>query len=390
MRSMKKRRKITAFLLYLTGFFLLLLGTLFLDSLSNNRPDRFLTPEVPASAIDDAKISFTLQTYRNLSKQYKHPSRLEPVNAPGLVIRIYMPDQLKEDYRVARGSRLSNHLKFAWMDVGVSLADRPMFRSLIRIRGGNSTLHDKKSFIIDFLESQQFTPDIRLRKIMLLNLYADIHGFEMSFSYRVLQQLGLFPSFTQMVVVYVNDEPQGYYLLVERPKDAVRRTVENVISLYRQRKKDRYILSYASPDFDHQKTISLLKQAHDVADDQSQVQQYEKLVDLENYMTLLGFNSLVQNIDAELFFYETRKVGEKQGKLRAIGWDFDDLQEDVYVKRKPIDDPLVWACVHTLEQNILQNSLLGYLLDSTTPHMLWFRIHAVSGLRVTRRPWGTG
>ena len=76
---------------------------------------------------------------------------------------------------------------------------------------------------MNLLTSQQFTNEVKLRKFFLLNLFADPFGFEVKFCCTALQSINLFPCYNEYAVLYINHEPQGLYLLVERPIDATQR-----------------------------------------------------------------------------------------------------------------------------------------------------------------------
>ena len=320
-----------------------------------------VAPTVQASALDDPKLYRTLEAITGLSRDVQHPARLVPVDAPGIAFRFRMDPRIRRGYRLARDrDGPSNPYSGTWTDVDLAIGEGPYFTVLSRVRGGTSTEVDKKSMNLRLFSSQQFTDEVRLRRFFLTNLYADPLGFEAYTCYALLERLGLFPAYRQFAVVWINDEPEGLFLLIERPEDAIRRTQPDVVSVLRRRRDD-FELKYQQPDHDARASIAELQRIHALEDDEQQLRAYDELVDLDQYLRWRGFNSLVQNIDSldELYWYERRAPGEARGRLGLMAWDYDDIQDE----RKADDphlhrDPLFWAAEGPLDRQILDNPLI--------------------------------
>jgi len=318
------------------------------------------SPTSSASAIDDPKITRTVKAFRANPQTHKHPSRLKTVGRPGMHFRIRMPQEVRDRYQVARGSH--SRTKFYDEEVGVAIEEGPEFAAIIHVRGGSSTHADKKSFAVNLITSQRFTDEFKARKFFLINLLRDPFGFKFRFSYELLRELGVFYCYNQFAVVAINDEPQGLYLLVERPVDAIRGSFGEVASVYRQRRGWKIEEKYLAPGKAHREIFLQLRNVCEMPVDENQVGQLEKLIDLEQYHTWMAFNSLVQNADTlgELFWFEQRAANRQQdiGRLRIMAWDYDDLQRPPAHLKYTMVAPLIWAAENEVDQLTIKNPAL--------------------------------
>ena len=87
----------------------------------------------------------------------------------------------------------------------------------IHLRGNNTLYFQRKSLSVDLKKSVaviQGGQEISLKKFHLLNLSMDKNLWHNRWSYLILKELGLFPSFHSFCTVTINNNPQGIYLLV--------------------------------------------------------------------------------------------------------------------------------------------------------------------------------
>ncbi len=321
-------------------------------------PEGYVTPSVSAVALDDPKIRRTMTGSSGTPASFRHLARLNAVDRPGMVFRFEIPDRVWHEYKVSRGAHMPAKLK--WEDACLAIGEGPTFRVLVRVHGQGTTLFDRKSFVVNLLSSQQFTDDFRERKLFLLNLAYDPYGFEMRFCFVLAKEMRMFPSYNQFATVYVNGDPQGLYLAVERPEDAIRRTTKGVVSVLRKSTQERWEEKYAAPGVGARDILAKLVSSQRIADHEVQAHRYEELIDLKTYLKWLAFNSLMQNGDNidELFAFEVRKSKEQMGRLGIVAWDYDDLQEEPAHPRQVHDDPLMWAAEAAIDEQIIRNPVL--------------------------------
>jgi hypothetical protein len=268
-----------------------------------------------------------------------------------------MPERVKKQYWSGRGDY--NPAKLRWANVELSIEGRPFFQILTRVRGWSSGEVARKSLSLRLFSSQHFVDDIRLRRFLLINLYADPTGFENRWSFNLLAELGLYPGYHELATVEFNGESQGTYMVLERPEDAIQRVYPNTVSVFRRR-MDHFQLKYQKPGTDAWEALRSLAACHTTADFQEQARCYERALDLEQYFQWRAFNSLVENADSvdEFFYYERRDDPRVPGRLQIMGWDFDDIQEEPAHPESLHSDPLMWAAEGELDRQIISNPLL--------------------------------
>ena len=198
----------------------------------------------------------------------------------------------------------------------------------IHLRGNNTLYFQRKSLSVDLKKSVaviQGGQEISLKKFHLLNLSMDKNLWHNRWSYLILKELGLFPSFHSFCTVTINNNPQGIYLLVEKPQHAaealqspyiIRRGVKHTIDHdYQETKSKADVKQYKDQYYSLYKTKSFQGEAL-----------YDHLnnaLDLHLYFKWLAFNYLIMNGDYadELFLY----INPKTNKYDVIAWDYDDL-----------------------------------------------------------------
>jgi hypothetical protein len=234
--------------------------------------------------------------------------------------------------------------------IQISFEGGPDRLAVIQIRGGSSRKGPKKSFDVQ-LEYLQSFQAVALDRFYLLNLLDDPHHFEMLFSYRLLSELDLFPCFYHVVRLFMNDEDEGLYLLVERPKDAIRRVWPDVVMIARPRLGEVDVV-YARPRSEPLQLIHQLDNIQAEMREKGDVEALANVIDLEGYLTWLAFNSLVENGDSrnEFHYFELTPNVDGRSRLKIAAWDYDNLQAPPVRPNEVLNDPLLYACEMPLDQ----------------------------------------
>lgn len=306
-------------------------------------------------AVNDRKLERTFRVARTPDERRAlEDDTHRAVGRPGLRIDLSMtPDQLRY-FRTARKDT-PRHGE----EVAIAFDGGPARTATLGVHGWSTQATDRKSYLVRLFRRQQFTGAVRLRKFLLVNLLYDQGSFRMETCYRLLGGLGLFPCYHELVTVFVNGQPEGVYLLVERVEDAVRRTEPNTIAVIRRRWNEYPEIKYAGPGAD----VRPLRQlAAADAPDGPGAAELERLVDLDRYLKWLAFNSLVRNGDFadEVFFYQTvdpAAPGTHQ-PLRLVAWDYDDVFRPPGHPKKAFGDSLLYACETHLDRRILTDPAL--------------------------------
>ena len=207
--------------------------------------------------------------------------------------------------------------------------------------------------MVTLFDAQRFS-EIKLGKFLLLNMLFDPSAFEMYVSYRLLAELGLFPSYFQYASVFINGIPQGLYLLVERPEDAIRRNSSTVVSVIRpngRRARVKYSVKYSIPQSDPLRLVHSIRRATRKKSGKGLEDELNRKLNLDQYLLWLAFNSLFENGDSrnELYLFEERAADVEWGRLGMVAWDFDDVQEEPIRRAETLRDPLLYGCEMDLD-----------------------------------------
>jgi spore coat protein H len=199
----------------------------------------------------------------------------------------------------------------------------------IHARGNNSLKYKRKSLSVELdkaIDLLDGNIKAHLKKFNLLNLSMDKHLWHNRWSNLNLQALGLFPLFNIYCTVWINDQPQGIYLLVEKPQQArnkinspymLRRGPDHSISDEYYDEDDKELAKKYRKQFQ-----SIYSGIHSLEGEALAVQ-LQKILNLDAYFRFLAFNYLILNGDYadEVFFY----IEPQHNWFQVIPWDFDDI-----------------------------------------------------------------
>ncbi|MBP9926433.1 MAG: CotH kinase family protein [Cyclobacteriaceae bacterium] len=198
----------------------------------------------------------------------------------------------------------------------------------IHIRGNNSLNFKRKSFSVDLDKSvviRTAQGKTHVKKFLLLSLIMDKNLWHSRWAFLMMNELSLFPLFNSFCTVSVNNEPQGIYLLVEKPHQATTR----LKSTYMVRRGLDHKIDTEYDDTNSKEQAKLYrKQYYSLYNTanlhgDSLLSHLNKSINLHSYFSWIGFNYLTMNGDYsdELFLY----INPSTGLYEAIGWDYDDL-----------------------------------------------------------------
>ncbi len=204
----------------------------------------------------------------------------------------------------------------------------------VHSRGNNSLTFEHKSLSVDLADAIDIKTDgkkVKIKKFDLLNLVMDKNLWHNRWAFLNMADVSLFPLLNMYCTLWINDQPQGIYLLVEKqrhyttgkPKSPymVRRGVDHVLN-------DEYIDTPSKED-----AKKFKQQYHAIYDDITKYKgedlynQLNSKLNLDHYFSWLGFNYLIMNGDYadELYLY----IVPGGGKFDVIPWDYDDILRPV-------------------------------------------------------------
>ena len=310
--------------------------------------------------LKDAKVRRTVR-FHEMADPSTVAGPLHLRNKPGLAVDIEMDPQTFSLMLVKANRK---RFKKRTTDAAVSFAGGPAQPATIGLRGVGTlrAMDDKVSFKVKLFRAESFAPDVKLKRFYLMNMAHDPHEVEMVFSYRVLADLGLFPLHHQYARVTVNGQPQSMSLLVERPKDGLRRSHNRLVAVYRRRKPNLYQTVWSNPAPRRAASVKALRAVSYPQQTPASAETLGGAIDLDDYFTWLAACSIFMNRDVadELYLFEQRQDASRPAPLQVMAWDFDDMM--VLRRAEALDDPLIFSCQYPLDLRIRQSPELyeGY------------------------------
>ncbi len=240
----------------------------------------------------------------------------------------------------------------------------------IHARGNNSLKFKRKSLSVELDKAMTFSGSngsktrIHLKKFNLLNLSMDKHLWHNRWSDLNMESIGLFPLYNSYCMVWINDQPQGIYLLVEKPQHIRSRTK----SPYMLRRGPNHTISDEYFDEEDKGDAKKYKKQFQSiysgissmkgADLESHLQ---KVINLDSYLQYIAFNFLIMNGDYadEVFFY----INVEKQWFEVIPWDYDDIlkpfpHEGLTARNKEFADKRIFSLEESLDRAIAGNQEL--------------------------------
>ncbi len=249
----------------------------------------------------------------------------------------------------------------------------------IHARGNNSLKFKRKSLSIELDKSftmHSHDVKIHLKKFDLLNLVMDKYLWHNRWSDINLETIGLLPLYNFYCKVWINDEPQGFFLLIEKPQQAQAK----LKSPYMLRRGPNHTITddyFDDSDKDaakkYKKQFQSIYSIIKSSSEKEQVEQLNKVINLDNYFYFLAFNYLVMNGDYadEVFFY----IEPKNQLFELIPWDYDDILKPVphegrVERNREFADKKIFSLEESFDRSIAGNKELYTLYEQSLKRML--------------------
>lgn len=204
----------------------------------------------------------------------------------------------------------------------------------IHSRGNNSLSFEHKSLSVELEKAVTISQGgklVKLKKFDLMNLVMDKNLWHNRWAFMNMEKIGIFPLFNSYCTLWINDQPQGIYLLVEKPRHY---TAGQARSPYMVRRGPEYNIDDEYIDTDVKDEAKKYKKQFQALYDNINKfrgeELYQKLnasLHLEHYFNWMAFNYLIMNGDYmdELYLY----ILPRTGQFDVIPWDYDDILRPV-------------------------------------------------------------
>ncbi len=288
-------------------------------------------------------------------------------------IRIYVAEEELTRLRKSGGKKIDLHQPLLIINQDTVVA------SDIHSRGASTSKFARKSLSVDLEDAFSLTTrreSIKIKKFDLLNLVMDKNLWHNRWAFINLAELNLFPLFNSYCKLWINDQPQGIYFLVEKPTQ------------YQAQEKSPYMLRRGA---NHR-----VEQEYSNKIPKEEAKQYKEMylgiyrnlgkysnkelsaqlqtsLQLDHYFKWLGFNYLILNGDYsdEIFFY----IQPDSRIFSIIPWDYDDIfrrepHEGAKARQTRPLDKLLFSMEDELDQRIAEDEWLYAEYCSTFKELL--------------------
>jgi spore coat protein H len=280
-------------------------------------------------------------------------------------IRIAMPERQFLNLQKQKGSKLNlKNCQMTYNGLPTKIRD-------LHLRGKSTLNYQRKSFSVDLEDAIELTIDGKqasLKKFDLLNLAMDRNLWHNRWSFLLLSRIGIFPPVNSYSTLWINDQPQGIYLLVEKPQAAMAQLKSPyMIRRGLAHKIDQEYVATQSKD----SVKGYRKKYHALYDaarlkDESLYHHLQNVLNIEAYFKWMGFNYFVKNGDYsdELFLY----IDANSRRYKVMAWDYDDLlldypHEGRAVRYQMLKDRLIFSLEDDLDKTIAADD---YVYDHYT------------------------
>lgn len=237
----------------------------------------------------------------------------------------------------------------------------------IHSRGASTLKFARKSLSVDLEHSVTFHAQgekVKIKKFDLLNLVMDKDLWHNRWAFINLNELNLFPLFNTYCKLWINDQPQGIYLLVEKPSHSSAR-IKSPYMLRRgpDHKIEQEYINMPSKQEAKQFKEKYYKIYRDLGKHKGQAleEHLRSALHLDQYFNWLAFNYFIMNGDYadELFFY----IHPDSEKFDIIPWDYDDIfrrepHEGAKARQAKLTDKLIFSIEDELDRSIASDEWL--------------------------------
>lgn len=265
-------------------------------------------------------LLFTLSAcQRSLPLQFEAGSTDETT-----IIKLEIPDK---QYRTMTGQVRT---KFSLHEPKMTIAGHQVKVEDIHLRGSSSMLFRRKSLSVSLDAPFSFGGEKKMKKFYLISMCMDRSYYENVFAFRCLELLNISHLYYQYAEVWINDHPEGVYLIVQRPNDYALKDMGSPY-VVRRGAHDRIDGEKSSDEISdaqanlyqeaYQRIPLMAKEAHG----KNLYEAWTKVLDVDTYLRLLAFFYWVRNGDYadELYFYLS--PDEDLPRFHLLPWDFDDI-----------------------------------------------------------------
>jgi spore coat protein H len=276
-------------------------------------------------------------------------------------IRIYISNKQLAQLRNVEGTKMELKQPLLLINKDTAIVKD------IHSRGASTMKFARKSLSVNLEHSVTFHAQgekVKIKKFDLLNLVMDKDLWHNRWAFINLNELNLFPLFNTYCKLWINDQPQGIYLLVEKPSHSSAR-IKSPYMLRRgpDHKIEQEYINMPSKQEAKQFKEKYYKIYRDLGKHKGQAleEHLRSALHLDQYFNWLAFNYFIMNGDYadEIFFY----IHPDSEKFDIIPWDYDDIfrrepHEGAKARQAKLTDKLIFSIEEELDRSIASDEWL--------------------------------
>lgn len=212
----------------------------------------------------------------------------------------------------------------------------------------------------------------------LASMWQDRGFISSRLGFDMFRALGIFDLKSEYVVVWVNDQPYGLYLVTEKPKKAIAKITDDAW-IGRRGYKTRLETVEESKTISEKSAVAQFRSLYSdlgSLSGEALKASLESKLNLKRYMQWLIVNSAMTNGDYadEVFFYIDGK--DPKRRFDIMPWDFDDLFKEPHAgpenqaRANSIATGLLYGYENPLDVKIADDPVLAKLLKAEAREVL--------------------
>jgi len=237
--------------------------------------------------------------------------------------------------------------------------------AIAHLRGQSSLrLCERKSYSLELTEHfpKNLIPHSSNHHYFLMALCFDPMSMRSHTAYELWQSLDLFPMRYRFIELFINNDSQGLYMILENPSKALIQKYSHISSIIR-RNFDSFLIA-THPNIKYSSTTKTQALGDyinafldiDKLPEKQLIKTLEKAIDLEQYITHLATSKILRNGDFvdELLFIRQESLmddGSFIDRYQISKWDPDELFRPCHIAGKvALKDP--WELAYCVESEI--------------------------------------
>ncbi len=257
-------------------------------------------------------------------------------------------------------SFLKKQEKYSFKDSTISLNNEKIYPAKIKIRGQHCLESKRKCFSIKISSPFLFhkhKKSFSSKNFYLISLWQDEGYITSALGHEFFKVTDLFNLNYSYTEVYINNKSYGLYLVLENPKNFLKKK-KNSPFILRRRYFDNFEINFSN--LSEQKSTEMSEIFEALHKKKIGLDYIKDHLNLENYFKWLAVNYFLKNGDYtdEIFFF----LNSEKSRFEIMPWDLDDLFKKPHPQfwnsilfKSRLNDSFFYSMESKLDRNLFKN-----------------------------------